>query len=234
MNKTLHLLIAEKLHVPATYLSPVGGGSINQTFRISAPPDQFFCKVNSATKFPHLFQKEIQGLQLLSGKGHVKTPGVIDFFVEENQQVLILEWIEEGQRTDAFWQAFGAGLAALHQTGGEHFGLDHDNYMGSVAQTNTPTGNWISFFTGQRLQPLVKQCADQQLLDTATQVLFEGLYLKLPEVFAEEPACLLHGDLWNGNFMCSATAQPVLIDPAVYFGHRSMDLGMTNLFGGFP
>ena len=33
--------------------------------------------------------------------------------------------------------------------------------------------------------------------------------------------------------MCSQLSEPVLIDPAVYYGHPSVDMGMTTLFGGF-
>jgi fructosamine-3-kinase len=43
----------------------------------------------------------------------------------------------------------------------------------------------------------------------------------------------VHGDLWSGNFLCDAQSRPVLIDPAVYYGHRAVDIGMTHLFGGF-
>jgi fructosamine-3-kinase len=62
---------------------------------------------------------------------------------------------------------------------------------------------------------------------------FENLYQQLKNIFDHEQPALLHGDLWSGNFMCDQDSEPVLIDPAVYFGHRSMDLGMTTLFGGF-
>ena len=44
---------------------------------------------------------------------------------------------------------------------------------------------------------------------------------------------LLHGDLWSGNLLVSAQGQANIIDPAVYYGHREVDLAMTRLFGGF-
>jgi fructosamine-3-kinase len=44
----------------------------------------------------------------------------------------------------------------------------------------------------------------------------------------------LHGDLWDGNWLATASGEPVLIDPAVYYGHREADLAFTELFGGFP
>jgi fructosamine-3-kinase len=106
--------------------------------------------------------------------------------------------------------------------------------MGSVPQSNHPSDNWIDFFTDQRLQPLIDQCLSQKLLSSKHQTQFETLFKQLPSVFnKEQKPSLLHGDLWSGNFMCNKNEEPVLIDTAVYFGHPSIDLGMTTLFGGF-
>ena len=43
----------------------------------------------------------------------------------------------------------------------------------------------------------------------------------------------LHGDLWGGNLHVDDKGAPCLIDPAVYGGHREVDLAMMQLFGGF-
>ena len=48
-----------------------------------------------------------------------------------------------------------------------------------------------------------------------------------------EPPARLHGDLWGGNLLTDEHGAPVLIDPAVYGGHREVDLAMMQLFGGF-
>lgn len=48
----------------------------------------------------------------------------------------------------------------------------------------------------------------------------------------EKPS-LQHGDLWYGNFMIGKNNEPILIDPAIYYGHREADLALTELFGGF-
>jgi protein-ribulosamine 3-kinase len=212
----------------------VGGGCINETYKISFNERQLFCKVNSATKFPHLFEKEGHGLNLIARQHVIKVPKVIACFEAGGKQALLLEWINEGERTDNFWKRFGEQLAALHQVTNEHFGLDEDNYMGSVVQPNKPTARWTDFFAGQRLQPLVEQCISKGLLSNRHQSLFEDLYKKLLSVFPDDqqPA-LVHGDLWSGNFMCDEKSEPVLIDTASYFGHPSVDLGMSTLFGGF-
>jgi len=212
---------------------PVSGGSINEAFRLVWGEKTVFCKINSASKFPQLFSKEAAGLRLLAGQRIIHTPTVIDCFEAEDYQVLLLDWIAEGSRTGAFWKTFGEQLAHLHQTPGNHFGLNEDNYMGSVPQQNTPYKSWIPFFMEQRLQSMISRCAARNLLQSQHLLHFEALQKKLAGIFEDEPACLLHGDLWSGNFMCNRNEEPVLIDPAVYYGHRSMDLAMTTLFGGF-
>jgi len=212
----------------------VGGGCINETHRISFGNHQFFCKINSATKFPHLFEKEANGLKLIKQQNVIRVPDVIDCFETQSQQILLLEWISEGERTESFWNEFGEQLAALHNMPNSYFGLNEDNYMGSILQSNRPTDNWIDFFIQQRLQPLINKCLLQRLLSSKHQTQFENLFKQLSSIFdIEQTPSLLHGDLWSGNFMCNETSEPVLIDTAVYFGHPSIDLGMTTLFGGF-
>lgn len=233
-------LIAEKLKqklFPSTneiHFSSVGGGCINETFRIQCHNQQFFCKTNSAVKFPQLLLKEKRGLELIGRQNIIATPKVIDYFEIREEQILLLEWIVEGEKSHSFWKKFGEQLAALHQISNDSFGLNEDNYMGGVPQSNQLSNSWIEFFTNQRLQPLIKKCLSKKLLTPKHQTAFENLYKHLPSVFDEkQKPSLLHGDLWSGNFMCNEFSEPVLIDTAVYFGHPSIDLGMTTLFGGF-
>ncbi len=239
ISLTIQAAIQQKLeeHFPGVRhlkFQAVGGGSINQTCRLVFSDHSVFCKINSASKFPHLFQKEANGLNLIRKQNVIKTPGVIDCFEQDHSQILLLEWIDTGERTEVFWKSFGEQLAALHQVSNGYFGLDEENYMGSVPQTNQPSADWIPFFVDQRLRPLLLKCADKKLLTTRHQQQFENLYQHLPGIFdSESKPALVHGDLWSGNYMCGPASQPFLIDPAVYFGHPSVDLGMTTLFGGF-
>jgi protein-ribulosamine 3-kinase len=235
---TLPALLQKRLSekhsaVDNIHLQTVGGGSINESYCVSFNDIQFFCKCNSATKFPHLFQKEKNGLELLARQGVIKTPLVIDCFEADGKQLLLLEWIQEGEQTENFWKTFGKQLAALHQVASDAHGLHEENYMGSVPQQNTLHKNWSSFFAAERLAPMIQKCAAKRLLQAQHLAQFESLLKKLPDIFEEEKPSLLHGDLWSGNFLCNQAAEPVLIDPAVYFGHRSIDLAMTTLFGGF-
>lgn len=229
----LQSFLSQKLQNPVLEIKSVGGGCINQTYKITTADKYFFCKLNSASKFPHLFEKEKNGLELIQKYNVIKTPGIIDSSIIGNEQILTLEWIEEGNRKDEFWKTFGQQLAALHQISTEEFGLKEDNYMGSVPQINRQEKNWVLFFRANRLEPLVKLCVNKNLLQPKHQEQLEILYQRLPQIFDNEKPALIHGDLWSGNYMCDKKGMPVLIDPAVYFGHRSVDLAMTTLFGGF-
>jgi protein-ribulosamine 3-kinase len=218
---------------PLTCL-PVGGGSINNTYQVLMNfNNRWFCKFNDIRHFPDLFAKENHGLSLLRQQQLFRIPATVACAQVDDTQTLILEWIDQGPRTTRFWHSFGESLARLHQITQPLFGLDQDNYMGALPQDNTPSPNWIDFFIHRRLEPQVKLATQHGLLDNKAHLQFQRLYKALPDIFPPEPPALLHGDLWSGNFLCDTNEQPVLIDPAVYFGHRSIDLAMTTLFGGF-
>jgi protein-ribulosamine 3-kinase len=216
-----------------SYLA-VGGGSINETYKVKVNNNtNFFLKLNSNLRFSKLFEKEKNGLEFLSKQNCFLAPYVILYETNGNYQLLLLEWIEPGTRNNDFWKKFGEQLAQLHHINNEHFGFYEDNYMGSLPQENTFAPTWIDFFINQRLEPQIRLAVDKHLLQKNHITSFEKLFKKLGSVFNVEKPSLLHGDLWSGNFMCNERSLPVLIDPAVYFGHRSIDLGMTTLFGGF-
>lgn len=232
----LNYFLSEKLQQELYSLEfhSIGGGCINETYKVDINRGTaFFLKLNSPTKYPGLFAKEAAGLWVLGKKKNIRVPSVIACEEVDNYQVLLLEWVEPGSRTEQFWKKFGDQLAMLHKSTHSRFGLEEDNYIGSLAQKNEQRENWADFFIDCRLFPQIKLAKDSHLLQTKHMVAFEKLYKKLPEIFDDEKPALLHGDLWSGNFMCNHRSDPVLIDPAVYFGHRNMDLAMTTLFGGF-
>jgi protein-ribulosamine 3-kinase len=236
IQKYLSRFLPEKLKLQIFSLQfhVVGGGSINDTYQVKINNNiKFFLKLNSVTKYPALFEKEKDGLEFIKNKKIIRTPLVITCDVVEDHQILLLEWIEDGLKTEQFWKQFGELLASLHQITHGYFGFEEDNYMGALPQVNTQKENWIDFFIHCRLSPQIKLAEEKKLLREKHITAFENLYSRLTSIFNDEKPVLLHGDLWSGNFMCNENFQPVLIDPAVYFGHRSMDLAMTTLFGGF-
>jgi protein-ribulosamine 3-kinase len=172
-------------------------------------------------------------LEFLSRQECICIPPVIFSGSSKEEQVLLLEWIISGRRSENFWKKFGEQLALLHRCTSDKCGFTTDNYMGALEQKNQWNVGWTDFFVASRIMPQVELAVQKDLLSKKHIDLFEQIYKKMDAIFNLESPALLHGDLWSGNFMCNERSEPVLIDPAVYFGHRSMDLGMTTLFGGF-
>lgn len=225
-------------HVANIKYIAISGGSINQTFKVIADGRNYFCKVNSITGFRGLFEREASGLNMLRDSGCVSTPAVSGLAYKDGNQLLLLEWVESGRKTELFWKNFGQKLASLHTwqhplNAQSRFGFSEDNYMGALPQQNSFMDDWCAFFREQRLEPQLKLAEQNGLMPSVTRKKFEQLYQKLPQIFEPVAPSLVHGDLWSGNFLCNVNAEPVLIDPAVYYGHPGMDLAMTTLFGGF-
>jgi fructosamine-3-kinase len=211
---------------------PVGGGSINTTYKLSAESFNYFVKINNTTVFKNGFNEEVLGLQFLKVNGAI-TPKVIIEGTYNNNIYLVLSWIESSFETEEFWENFAQQLADLHRHTNIHFGLEYDNFMGQLLQKNTFCNDFVIFFIENRLKPQVKLAFENGLLQTKEVQLFENLYKQLPTIFPAEKPCAIHGDLWSGNFIATANNKAVFIDPAVYYGHREVDLAMSLLFGGF-
>ncbi len=216
-------------------IAGVGGGCINDARVVETNVGRFFVKYNDADRYPGMFEAEAKGLSLLADAGTLKVPEVVGCDRAGSHSLLVLEHIEGGTRRADFWEAFGEGLARMHRQQPEsgRFGLDHDNYIGSLRQRNNTHHRWTDFFIAERLEEQLKMARDAGRVGKDVVRMFGVLYRYLPDFFPEEPPALLHGDLWSGNYMTGAEGQAAIIDPAVYYGHRYMDLGMSKLFGGF-
>ncbi len=211
----------------------VGGGSINSAYGLETNVGKLFVKLNSASRYPGMFEKEALGLEILSEAGELPVPEVVGIGEDHAEAFLVLKFIDTGSPSARFWRNFGHALARLHGHSADTFGLDHDNYIGSLSQSNTFHNAWETFFVEERLQPLMSMAFDSKLLNTNDIKAFENFFVRMDSLFPKESPALLHGDLWSGNFMTNEAGEAVLIDPAVYFGYREMDLGMSQLFGGF-
>jgi fructosamine-3-kinase len=211
----------------------LSGGCINDCLVVYASSGSYFIKYNLTDKFPAMFDAEEKGLELLRNADCIQIPEVIYQGISGIYSFLVLEYIEAGQQKANFWDNLGKNLARLHSVSNSSFGLDHDNYIGSLPQKNKTHASWDEFMAVQRFHPLVKQSFDLGLLGREDIRGFDRLIGKLRNLIPEEDPSLLHGDLWSGNYITASNGEACLIDPAVYFGHREMDIAMTKLFGGF-
>lgn len=211
----------------------VGGGCINEAFSLKTTVGKFFIKFNSAAAFPGMFKKEAKGLKILADTKTIDIPEVIHTSETGNYSYLILQYIEKGEASSNFWNDFGIKLADLHRNTSEYFGLDHDNYIGSLVQKNNFHSDFFSFFITERIEPQLKDARNKGAFSQSGTRYFDSLFNKLPDIIPVEKPALIHGDLWSGNFIVTENGSPCLIDPAVYYGHRETDIAMTQLFGGF-
>jgi fructosamine-3-kinase len=212
---------------------PLGGGSINQVYKVILPDQTLVMKVNRNDRYPGMFLAEAKGLQLLRQPDAPYVPEVIAQSVIGNYQFLLLEYLDKAPRRKEYAERFGCSLAALHRNTHAYFGLDHDNRMGALEQFNHQHTDGVTFFIQQRLMPQVKLALERKKIAAVHVHQFERLYIQLPQILPAEPPSLIHGDLWAGNVIEGPDGDACLIDPAVAYSHREADLAMTMLFGRF-
>ena len=211
----------------------VHGGDINKAYCLFTSTGKYFLKINDAENFPAMFEKEAKGLDLLRNNCTLDIPQIIKAGVCNEQQYLLMEWLEKGAPKKDMWENFGTGLAMMHKEPQEYFGLNEDNYIGSLKQKNERHTEWYSFYAECRIMPLARKLFETGKF-SQTDINDAELFCSyLKSIFPPEPPSLLHGDLWTGNYLISLSGNAAIFDPAVYFGHREMDIGMTKLFGGF-
>lgn len=224
---------ALNLDLKLNHVSSVSGGSINAAYCLHTTSGDYMMKRNSKSAYPNMFACESAGLATIRKTQTIAVPKTILLDEFEEDSFLVLEWIEAVRATPATSKLLGRQLADMHRHTATQFGLDADNYMGSLPQSNQKHRTWADFFINERLQPMVKIGLDKGLLNARDEAAFEKLCKTLPGLFDEEAPALLHGDLWAGNYLIGTNQRPYLIDPAVSYGHREFDIAMTTLFGGF-
>ncbi len=213
----------------------LAGGCINQAYQLRlSNGEHLFLKENSASH-KLMFQREAEGLCALTTASGPRVPRPIGYYSSAATQFLILEWIETSQPSQNFWENFGHTLAQLHQNFGSSFGFSTNNYIGTTIQKNRWETDWPTFFGQNRLLFQMQKAQKQKCIDLESSHKLEKLIERLPTILnlGKIKPSLLHGDLWIGNYLVGPDGEAVLIDPAVYYGHREADLAMTELFGHF-
>ena len=213
--------------------SPVPGGDINQAFLLETNQGRFLIKVNAALYGLDMFEKEVKGLLQLADTKGLRVPMALFDGKYHQELFFVMEYIAQGNPSENFWEHFGEGMAKLHTHSNTHFGFEHNNYIGKLSQQNNKHETWPEFYANERLIPLAHKANKRGVLENDDVHLIEKISTKLSSIFPDEKPALLHGDLWSGNFMADEQGNPVIFDPAVYFGNREMDIAMSLLFGGF-
>lgn len=211
----------------------ISGGCINTAFMITNGTEKYFVKMNQHSR-ADMFRAEFQGLNELYKSHTLRVPQPVCTGVAESQCYLVLEFLEMGSANHAGAQTLGKNLAAMHQVTSEQFGWDMDNTIGSTPQINNSSSDWIEFWKYQRLG---FQLDYAERTGKNGRVIERGYRLcESLDYFFDNytpTASLLHGDLWSGNYAYLKNGEPVIFDPATYYGDRETDIAMTELFGGF-
>lgn len=212
----------------------LGGGSINEAWLLESSDSQYFVKVNQP-QLLDMFEAEAEGLNEISAARAIKVPGVVSFGLADGVSYIAMEYVACSGGRSGSPRLLGEQLAAMHRYTADRYGWHRDNSIGSTPQPNTQSDNWIDFLREQRLG-FQLELANRK--GASRQLYRKGMAL-LPELafffgdYVPEPS-LLHGDLWSGNYAFSMSGEPLIFDPAVYYGDREADIAMTELFGGFP
>ncbi len=221
----------------------VGGGSIARAFELELAGRRMFLKTGGpavAATFPG----EAAGLEALrAAASPLRIPRVLGRAAAGDHDAggfLLLEWLEPGPRPPDFWDRLARGLAALHHhesrapDGRPRYGFARDNHIGRTPQANGWMRAWPAFFAERRLAPQVARARAAGLWSRGWDRPLARLLSALPRELPRAPCpSLVHGDLWSGNVLCARGGAPALFDPAAYYGHREVDLAMSELFGGF-
>jgi fructosamine-3-kinase len=211
----------------------VSGGCINQGYALFGKKNTYFVKINQASQLA-MFEAEALGLKQMFATKTIRVPQPICWGIAEKSSYLVLEWLEFSRgSSDQSWEEMGRKLAAMHSyRGSDRFGWEQNNTIGSTPQINHWTANWAEFFAQHRIGYQLKLAKRKggsfpdpnEVIDRVYQIL---------ENLNPQPS-LVHGDLWSGNAAITESGEPVILDPATYWGDREVDLAMTELFGGFP
>lgn len=215
--------------------SAVSGGDINEAYELRLADGQSVFLKTHARAPATMFAAEAQGLEFLREARVLRIPRVLSYSLPSDERAfLLLEFLRAAKPRRGFDEHLGRGLADLHRFGAPGFGFQESNFIGRLVQRNQLCATWAEFYREERLEPQLRAAEAAGRASLSLGRAFDRLFSKMPElVGAPEPPARLHGDLWSGNLHVDEHGEPCLIDPAVYGGHREMDLAMMRLFGGF-
>jgi len=215
----------------------VVGGSAHQYVRWASESGDAFVKIAAADRLPE-FEAEAEGVKALAAADALRVPAVLAVGEAGAHALLALEWLElsvAAENDGALQAQLGERLAMQHRVTAPRYGWHRDNTIGATLQSNAWDDDWGRFFRERRLGVQLDLAAANGL-DARVVERGRDLGARCGAFFSSHRPVpsLLHGDLWGGNWgVVAGVQEPVIFDPAVYYGDRETDIAMTRLFGGF-
>ncbi|MGI8701775.1 MAG: fructosamine kinase family protein [Nocardioidaceae bacterium] len=209
--------------------TPVAGGDVCSATRVRLSDGRnAFVKTRSQVP-DDFFAVEAAGLRWLGeAAGGAAVPEVLACSTD----CLVLSWVEAGRPTPEVVESFARRLAATHAAGADAFGAQRPGYIGAAALPNTPSDAWPHFWVMHRLLPYLRAARDRRAISPGDAAAVDAVIDNIDALAGpQEPPSRIHGDLWSGNVVWSATGEGVLVDPAAHGGSRETDLAMLMLFG---
>lgn len=216
-----------------SFIQRLSGGDINEVFLIGDTEKKWVVKRNDKHTYPEMLSKEFNALEFLTEVKSLSYPSPLAHFTDSKYQYLVIAYYKEGSNNSGGQAKLGTQLAQQHLLSGDTFGWHEDNYIGSLPQHNSRSASWSDFYANERLLVQTKLVYDKGLVGKEFLIKMERFCHQLDEVFPDEKPALIHGDLWGGNYFITKSGEPLFYDPAIYYGHREIDIAMTRLFGGF-
>ncbi|MGB0412882.1 MAG: fructosamine kinase family protein [Coraliomargarita sp.] len=236
MNKPLEAFLSEQIGratgqaFDLQSVRACSGGCINQTYILEGCSQKYFVKLNEISALD-MFKAEALALRELESTATIRVPNSITQGRCGEQSYLVLETLNLGSAATKSWAEMGKQLATLHRHTRSEFGWTRNNFIGSNPQSNTSSESWADFFTQHRIEFQLKLAEQRGMQFERVNALIDRIHAEL-----EQHSCrpsLLHGDLWSGNVGFVEDGEPVIFDPACYYGDREADLAFTEFFGGF-
>ncbi|WP_299364320.1 fructosamine kinase family protein [Winogradskyella sp.] len=234
LEEDLIRYIESSLQTPIVSSRPLSGGDTASVLKLdTSKKSSYILKCSRVNGSINMFEAEANGLNLIAKSNTIATPEVFDFGIQKDTAFLLMENIVSKSPTSEDYSKLGFQLSRLHDCTSENFGLDNDNFIGSLEQQNTPSKDWINFYSKHRLSAQLDLALKKGLLSTSEIPSIDDIKSCLQSFCHKVKPSLLHGDLWGGNFIIAEDGTPYLIDPSVYYGHSEIDIAMSKLFGGF-
>ncbi len=225
--------ISDKLDIKVKSLHSVAGGDISAAYKLEANDKNYFIKANNKQEAERMFKTEMLGLQEIEKSNTIAVPHVHLVDKVEDTAFILMDFVESRKPNSKDYKHFGRNMAAMHQVEQDSFGFAEDNFIGSLPQSNKNHADWAEFYWAERIESQLKFSLERESLKPADIPEKERVMKVFNQVFGDVKPVLLHGDLWGGNYLIATDGSPVLIDPAVYYGHFMVDIAMTKLFGGY-